>query len=748
MNSHTHDDPLQQSDDLSSGQTLNVRKTRSPTRNESRETSTARLPPRSSSPPSLTSRTTTLVNSLSRSSSPNGRISLSLSRFGRSAIASPLSNPSESYDEVRSLVVRAFCPTIAVYASDEADNLARAKGIPSGLVGLIKPYGERVSGKVVVRDSVGASRAWDDFGVHFRDLGKLAQDAASPPADHPLEKLEEVLERLLEDDKDKALSAGEGASISPLYKIFLSRLLQAYSLSAHEAFVHPVGTVIAISSSTPSPIETLRHLYQQTAQGSRILPPYVNPEYLRYYVLVHDDDRDDFSKSSALFDQMKRHFGLHCHLLRLRSSSPTQDGDHTERLPKTEWLSPSEAVAFQSENANLIHLDSPHMISLFSSDATAIRTFVRELVVQSIVPHMEQRIALWNEQIASRRRGLSGRFMSISKRWAGIGSSARSTSSATNLTGSGATGNYDSIQGYYRYDTSEALLRKLADFAFMLRDYKLAASTLELVRPDYTNDKAWKYLAGANEMCYVASLLNPLTGSASAKFKMENFDQMLETATYSYLTRCSEPVLALRSLLLGVELLKVRGKMASELAAKYAVRTLELSLLGSIGHVLVGERVASSLAGQIGLNNTGWGTRKRKAALWNIMSADEWMKLGRAELAAERLDEAHELYSESKNVDSIKQFQELDLFMQQLELAVKMKLGQGRSRAMSSGSQVMDQEVDDEIVEDMANLETVDTRTSNRRSLMVGPTAVEALAPRSPGRLRSDPLGVGDDDFE
>ena len=748
MNSHNYDDPLQQTDDLSSGQTLNVRKTRSPTRNESPETSTASLPLRPSSPPSLTSRTTTLVNSLSRSSSPNGRISLSLSRFGRSAVASPLSNPSESYDEVRSLVVRAFCPTIAVYASDEADNLARAKGVPSGLVGLIKPYGERVSGKVVVRDSVGASRAWDDFGVHFRDLGKLAQDAASPPADHPLEKLEEVLERLLEDDKDKALFAGEGASISPLYKIFLGRLLQAYSLSAHEAFVHPVGTVIAISSSTPSPIETLRHLYQQTAQGSRTLPPYVNPEYLRYYVLVHDDDRDDFSKSSALFDQMKRHFGLHCHLLRLRSSSPAQDNDHTEPLPKTEWLSPSEAVAFQSENANLIDLDSPRMVSLFSSDATAIRTFVRELVVQSIVPHMEQRIALWNEQIASRRRGLSGRFMSISKRWAGIGSSARSTSSATNLTGSGATGNYDSIQGYYRYDTSEALLRKLADFAFMLRDYKLAASTLELVRPDYTNDKAWKYLAGANEMCYVASLLNPLTGSASAKFKMENFDQMLETATYSYLTRCSEPVLALRSLLLGVELLKVRGKMASELAAKYAVRTLELGLLGSIGHVLVGERVASSLAGQIGLNNTGWGTRKRKAALWNVMSADEWMKLGRAELAAERLDEAHELYSESKNVDSIKQFQELDLFMQQLELAVKMKLGQGRSRAMSSGSQVMDQEVDDEIVEDMANLETVDTRTSSRRSLMVGPAAMEALAPRSPVRLRSDPLGVGDDDFE
>jgi trafficking protein particle complex subunit 8 len=749
MTSPINHDPLQQSDGASSTQTLNIRKTRSPTRNESPETSTTSLPLRSASPPTLTSRTSTLLGSLSRSGSLNGRDSLSLSRFGRSTVASPLSNPSESYDEVRSLIVRAFSPTVALYASVEADGLAQEKGVHSGFVGLIRPYGERVAGKVVVRDSVGASRAWDDFAVHFRDLGKLAQDAAAPSDGNTLGRLEEVLERLLEDDPDRELAGTDGGSMSPMYRVFLSRLLQAQSLSTHEAFLHPVCTIIAISSSTPSPIETLRNLYQQTAQGSRTLPSYSNPEYLRYYVLVHDDDRDDFAKSSALYEQMKRHFGLHCHLLRLRSVAPGSLDEETEPIPLCEWLSPTEDLAFKSENPNLIDLDSSSLPTIFSSDASAIRNFVRELVAQSIVPHMEQRISLWNEQIASRRRGISGRFMSISKRWAGIGSSARSTSSATNLASSGATGNYDSIQGYYRYDTPEALLRKLADFAFMLRDYKLAASTLELVRSDYTNDKAWKYLAGANEMCYIANLLNPLTGNASAKSKMESFDQMLETATYSYLTRCSEPTLALRSLLLGVELLKVRGKIASELAAKWAVRTLELGLVGSIGHALVSERVASCFAGQIGVNNTGWGTRKRKAALWNVTSADEWMKLGRAEFAAERLDEAHELYSDVKNVEAIKHFKELDQFLQQLALAVKMKLGQGRNRdrILSGASQVMDQEVDDEIVEDMAALEKLDSRI-NRRSLIGGSNPMEVVAPRSPVRLRNDPLGAGDDDFE
>ena len=61
---------------------------------------------------------------------------------------------------------------------------------------------------------------------------------------------------------------------------------------------------------------------------------------------------------------------------------------------------------------------SPHV---FESDITAIRTFIREMVAQSIVPHMEHKVSIWNDQIASKRRGFTGRFVSISKRWTGFG---------------------------------------------------------------------------------------------------------------------------------------------------------------------------------------------------------------------------------------------------------------------------------------------------------------------------------------
>ena len=101
----------------------------------------------------------------------------------------------------------------------------------------------------------------------------------------------------------------------------------------------------------------LRSLY--TSGAEKIMPPYVN---LRYYVLVHDEDKDELSfhpgttssqlvgvegdgvqcsciyfcvrtraksctRSNALFYQMKKHFGLQCHLLHLRSGRTVVTGD-------------------------------------------------------------------------------------------------------------------------------------------------------------------------------------------------------------------------------------------------------------------------------------------------------------------------------------------------------------------------------------------------------------------------------------
>ncbi|KAL1969756.1 hypothetical protein VTN77DRAFT_8309 [Rasamsonia byssochlamydoides] len=674
----------------------------------------------------------------SRSASPsNGRISRS-SYVNRSSIGSPLGVLPDGSDDIRSLIIRAFSPAIGVCASDDTEALVRQKGFKGGLRELLRPFGEKVPGKVVIRDSVGSSRGWEDFGVRFVELA--AHDHHPSPAnttqESPLAQIEELLQKKLEsaDESTNRWSRLSHPPIglpsaSPFYQLLLRRLLSAGSPTPHETFAHPVACVIAISSRNKAPLETLRQLYAQTSQGNQRPPPWVHPEFLRYYVLVHDEDHDDITESTRLYDQMKRHFGLHCHLLRLRSNQCVVTDDDSTEVPPCEWLSPAEDLSKMNETNPLIDLGT-EVPYLFESDVSAIKIFVRELVVQSVIPFMENKVALWNDQVASRRRGLSGRFMSMSRRWAGFGSSSRSGASGS---GSGVSGNYDASLGFYKPEVPEAILRKLADFSFMLRDWKLAASTYDLVRSDYGNDKAWKYHAGAHEMCAISMLLNPLS---TAKNKLESIDQMLETSCYSYLTRCSDAVNALRVLSLAVELLKSRGGSATEVASKWAMRIMDLGLVGPIGKVLFTERVSACYASKTGTGGAKWGARRRKAAMWSVLAADAWLKLGKPSLASACLEEADRLYAEVLERDGAFPMPEMQTFIDGLRHAVQVEyLG-------SKGIDTSDETVAGQTEETSEKLD----RRAHRKSL-IGGAPFEA-GPPSPVQLKRDDKKSPDDDFE
>ena len=255
--------------------------------------------------------------------------------------------------------------------------------------------------------------------------------------------------------------------------------------------------------------------------------------------------------------------------------------------------------------------------------------------------------------------------MSLSKRWTPFGGSSRGASGP--IGGSGSGGNYDSLQGFYRPDTPEALMRKLADYAFMLRDFKLARDTYDILRGDYNNDKAWKYYAGANEMAAVSMLLAPQ--NLSSRSRSETVDQMLETASYSYITRCIAPYHALRTLATGLELLKLRGPSAADAAARWADRVLENGLVGPVGHALSTERVGACYASRVGLGALHLGSRRRKTALWAILAADQWLKLGMSIQAEKCLNDAGRLYGLTNGSEQALAFPEMLAFYEELRQA-------------------------------------------------------------------------------
>lgn len=284
------------------------------------------------------------------------------------------------------------------------------------------------------------------------------------------------------------------------------------------------------------------------------------------------------------------------------------------------------------------HRSTPNPgITIFDSDAVAIRSFIREIVTQSIVPFMESRVVTWNDQVASKRRGIGGRFMSLSKRWTGFGAT-RSPNATTGTSPSSSSSNFDSARGYYLPESPEAIMRQLADYTFMLRDFKMAFSTYDSLRADFSNDKAWAYHAAANELASVSYLLIPQT--LNNRSRSEMVDLKVDAALYSYLTRCSLPFGAVRCLALTIELLIGRGAGAAEDAARWAIKFLELGVLHSIPQALITERIADIQQSQQGSGLSRLGSRKRQAAFWRTLASSLWIKLGEPALATSRLHQA------------------------------------------------------------------------------------------------------------
>ncbi|KAF2395622.1 hypothetical protein EJ06DRAFT_585770 [Trichodelitschia bisporula] len=573
-----------------------------------------------------------LGSTLTSTINPSASASLPSDAFQASHPSHPALPP-----DPRTTLLRSFAPHIAVLASEDTQALLARKGLRGGLLQLIRPFGERVPGRVTIRDSVGASRAWADFGVRFVGLGERGGGGDVRGVEEEVERAVQGLE-----------ARGEGDDGGALWNAFLRRVLREQPLGPAETFAHPVACVVAISSGNGAPIESLRRLYAATNEGQRV-PAWVDNEYLRYYVLVHDEDGHDIAKSTALYEQMKRHFGLHCHLLRVRSAVCVASDDDGVPLPSCEWGGDEGVDDDEGDE------DSPPPY-IFESDITALSTFIRSLITQSLLPSMERNTAIWNEQIATRRRGLSGRLMSLSKRWNPLASTARAGSPAP------TTSNYDPATGYYKPGSPEALMRRLADWAFLLRDFKLAGSVYELVRADAEADRAWAHLGAACEMSAVCTLLlnTPTTATSTpsstttpnAPFEplvtsllfsakkspaLAALPRTLETALHTYTQRTGTPLSALRTILLTSELLATRPDASADEAPLLLARALEMGL-GSVGGALVAERVAgmyaarpgmgAGLGGETGLGGKGLGMRKRKGGFWAWRAAEGWVALG------------------------------------------------------------------------------------------------------------------------
>ncbi|EJD04067.1 uncharacterized protein FOMMEDRAFT_106503 [Fomitiporia mediterranea MF3/22] len=259
--------------------------------------------------------------------------------------------------------------------------------------------------------------------------------------------------------------------------------------SRAEGWNHPTSILYAISTNTPNPLNALAVLYARQVG----LPTWVDSVHLRYIIIVHSEGsilNDD--EANALFNAIRKQYGLNTYLLQLSLPSPPPPPVSTvilhPRLPVSAEQdgSPTRYQGASQQNSrkegNVI--ESGNLIRMCDSDIQATAQFVREFVTTGLIPWMEKCVIDWNETYASNRR-LPSRLFSTTRRFFGSSYSASPSPSSSPSSPTGAGHAYSNSAS----STSNGSMipmqqRRLAEFATMLGDFKLAVSVWESLRKD------------------------------------------------------------------------------------------------------------------------------------------------------------------------------------------------------------------------------------------------------------------------
>ncbi|KAJ7783643.1 ER-golgi trafficking TRAPP I complex 85 kDa subunit-domain-containing protein [Mycena maculata] len=253
-----------------------------------------------------------------------------------------------------------------------------------------------------------------------------------------------------------------------------------------EGWNHPVAIILAVSTTAPNPLQAITALHARAIE----LPSWVDPTFLRYTLIVHPKN-SPFSdeEAGALFNAVKKQFGLHSYLLPLRLPSPPPPPVPVPALIPRLPPPPSSESPELSGSAVPPPTPSGPLNTLRMSDPDIQQTarFTREFLVMSLVPWMEKCVVEWNENFSSNRR-LPSRLFSSTRRLFGSPSPSPSPgpthTSNSSLSRSSTYAAGSPLVAAASTPAPPAQQRRLAEFATILGDFKLAVAVWESMRKE------------------------------------------------------------------------------------------------------------------------------------------------------------------------------------------------------------------------------------------------------------------------
>ncbi|KAJ2629357.1 hypothetical protein H4R22_003363, partial [Coemansia sp. RSA 1290] len=523
--------------------------------------------------------------------------------------------PRPSLPQKRDFVAKAFCPRILVLSTPTIADACAVNGC-AGFADLLAPFGQDISTQITIQDGQGAPYFLDKLTVRFTTdykIEKHSQQQSRADIDELVHKSaadESEQQRIpfLSDgvvDAD-VVKSDDIAAWAPWYIQFRQQWVASMQATEHESFMHPVACLLVASGSEEDPIGALRRLQQQAVVQRVQSQSFSGVSVLFYYLLVHDGrDVGAMQTIDQTFEQVRRTFGQNSALVKINSLTDSAESGDTSDRSKIAGIWSSSQAAMQP----LVPVPQPAteyggMLSM--RDVAALRDAVKQMMVRSVVPHMQYMIRVLSDQTANQRRGITGRLFSAGRRY--FGAAGKTSSILTGVDG----------DVYFGYDSPEAQLRKLADYSFMLKDFRFAQAVYQVARRDFQTERAWKCYAGAQEMVGVCKLMQEIQATRA------EFDSNFDDAVAMYLHKTQMPCLhlAVRCTIIYYELLKHHRLYAF---APPALLRLPASL--SALHAMISEQAAYAYL------KTPLRPQLRKFSFYAMVASREYQKAGIGELA-------------------------------------------------------------------------------------------------------------------
>ncbi|KAF8913001.1 ER-golgi trafficking TRAPP I complex 85 kDa subunit-domain-containing protein [Gymnopilus junonius] len=252
-----------------------------------------------------------------------------------------------------------------------------------------------------------------------------------------------------------------------------------------EGWNHPTAVILAVSTTAPNPLQAITALHSRSNQ----FPPWVDTNFLRYTLIIHPKNSPlSDEEAGALYNAVKKQFGLHSYLLSLDLPIPPPPPIPVPALmprlppppspesPQQQPVTPTTPnIPGSSTNQTILNT-----LRMEEKDIQQTARFTREFLVMSLIPWMEKYVVEWNENFSSTRRLPSRLFSSTRRLFGSQSSTPVHTPSASTHSLPGRSQSV-SLNGGPAPPTQH---RRLAEFATILGDLKVAIPVWEALRKE------------------------------------------------------------------------------------------------------------------------------------------------------------------------------------------------------------------------------------------------------------------------